>query len=121
MAIKDDIERNHRTWARADIMIVSRTVTDRDEVFGDPEHDDEETVVSGVYTEKQVELEATVGGGVVTGDAELRVLPDVEIDEGDLVKVLGKTYRVSGVALAHDGTEVVEKVAALDKRLSEGS
>lgn len=121
MAIKDDIERNHRAWARADVTIVRRAVTARDPVFGDPTVDPTETVVSGVYTEKQVDLEPTVGGGVITGDAELRVLPGVDIEEGDLVKVPGETYRVSGVALAHDGTEVVEKVAALVRELGEGT
>jgi hypothetical protein len=109
--IAADVVAAHEDWARADITLVKRTVTARDEVFDDATVNEAETPISGIWTPRKRDLVATKGGGVLDEYDELRVLPAVELEAGDHVKVDGVEARVEAVVPAYRRGEVVEKVA----------
>jgi len=109
--IAADVTAMHEEWARDDITLVKLSVAARDEVFDDATVDKDETTVSGIWTPRKRDLVATKGGGAIDEYDELRVLPDVNVEAGDHVKVDGVEARVEAVVPAYRCSQVVEKVA----------
>lgn len=109
--IAADVVAMHEEWARDDITLAKLSVASRDAVFDDAEVDKDETTISGIWTPRKRDLEATKAGGVIEEYDELRVLPDVNVEAGDHVKVDGVERRVEAVVPAYRYSQVVEKVA----------
>lgn len=109
--IAADVVAMHEEWARDDITLAKLSVASRDAVFDDAEVDKDETTVSGIWTPRKRDLAATKAGGVLDEYDELRVLPEVNVEAGDHVKVGGVEARVEAVVPAYRYSQVVEKVA----------
>ena len=108
-----DVVRMHAEWARDGITLVKQTVTARDTVWNDATVAEAGTAIRGIFTPQRRDLAASRVGGVVERWDELRVLPGVNVEPGDLIRVDGATFRVEAVVPAYRQDAIVERVARM--------
>jgi len=92
-----DVEEMHGDWARDDITIKRRTVTDVSVYGSTPTHVEVVEVITGVFTETDTALMASVFGGLENCDAMLLLLPAVLIAYADVIEVDARTFRVEEI------------------------
>ena len=92
-----DVEEMHRDWARDDITIKRRTLTDISVTGSTPTYGEVPAVITGVFTETDTALMASVFGGLENCDAMLLLLPAVLIAYEDVIEVDARTFRVEEI------------------------
>jgi len=92
-----DVEEMHRDWARDDITIRRRTVTDVSVTGSTPTYAEVVATITGVFTETDTALIASVFGGLENCDAMLLLLPAVVIEYADEIEVDGRKFAVEEI------------------------
>ena len=93
-----DVEEMHRDWARDDITIIRRTLTGKSVTGSTPTYaEDPPATITGVFTETDTALMASVFGGLENCDAMLLLLPAVAIEYQDEIEVDGRNFCVEEI------------------------
>ena len=92
-----DVEEMHRDFARADITIRRRTLTGRSVTGSTPTYAEVVAVITGVFTETDTALMASVFGGLENCDAMLLLLPTVAVEYADIIEVDGRKFAVEEI------------------------
>ena len=92
-----DVEEMHRDWARDDITIRRRTVTAVSVTGSTPTYVEVVAIITGVFTETDTALMASVFGGLENCDAMLLLLPAVAIEYQDEIEVDGRKFAVEEI------------------------